>query len=369
MHLTFTPHQLQLRTLVRDFAQAEIAPTVRERDAEERFERRIFDRLAELGLTGLPWPAALGGRGEPFLHYAMVIEELSQVCASTGVMLSVHTSLTSWAIHTFGTAAQQEAFLRPLAVGKSLGAYCLTESESGSDAGAMRTTARRDGDSYVLNGSKLFITSGGEAEVYIVFALTEPALKQKGISAFVVEKGTRGLSFGKKEKKLGIRASPTLEMLFDDCRIPAHNLLGQEGEGFHIALRCLDGGRIGIAAQALGIAQAALDAGRDMLGNGPAAMRDLAAGVQGARLLMYHAAWRKDRGLPYGKQAAMAKLWASDTAVKVTNDVVRLAGKEGVAPGSTLERCWRDAKVTQIYEGTNEIQRIVISRWLLSEGV
>ncbi|RTE07131.1 acyl-CoA dehydrogenase family protein [Paenibacillus whitsoniae] len=368
MHLTYTPHQLQLRTLVRDFALAEIAPTVRDRDVEERFERRIFDRLAELGLTGLPWPAAFGGSGEPFLHYAMVIEELSQVCASTGVMLSVHTSLTSWAIHTFGTAAQQEAFLLPLAEGKVLGAYCLTESESGSDAGAMRTTARRDGDSYVLNGSKLFITSGGEAEVYIVFALTEPALKQKGISAFVVEKGTAGLTFGKKEKKLGIRASSTLEMLFDDCRIPAHNLLGQEGNGFHIALRCLDGGRIGIAAQALGIAQAALDAGRDM-GVNLSALRELATEVQAARLLMYHAAWRKDRGLPYGKQAAMAKLWASDTAVKVTNDVVRLAGKDGIVPGSTLERCWRDAKVTQIYEGTNEIQRIVISRWLLSEGV
>ncbi|WNR46765.1 acyl-CoA dehydrogenase family protein [Paenibacillus roseipurpureus] len=385
MQLTYTLEQNLLRTRVREFALSELAPTAAQRDEEERFDRHIFGRLGELGYTGIPWATAVGGKDEPFLNYAMVIEELSRVCASTGVMLSVHTSLASWAVETYGTDAQKQAYLRPMAEGKLLGAYCLTESESGSDASAMRTTATRHGDQYELNGSKLFVSNGGEAEVYIVFALTDPGQGQKGISAFIVEKGFPGLIFGKKEKKLGIRSSTTVELRFEQCCVPAANLLGGEGEGFRIAMRSLDGGRIGIAAQAVGIAQGALDAGLAYVNEGRATkakgtngahlfrysdtLSELISQVEGARLLMYQAAWRKGNGMSYGKQAAMAKLFASDTAVRVTNEILQMLSRLGCMQTQAVERYFRDAKVTQIYEGTNEIQRIVISRMLLTERV
>lgn len=376
MDLSYTEAQQRIRARTRDFAIAEIAPTTGERDEEERFDRVIFDRMGELGLTGIPWSEDYGGAGADFLSYVMVIEELSRVCASTGVMLSVHTSLASWAIHTYGTEAQKASYLKPLSKGKKLGAYCLTESESGSDAGAMRTTAVRVGDAYVLNGSKLFVTNGGEAEVYIVFAVSDAQNKQKGCTAFIVEKGMEGLIFGTKENKLGIRSSTTMELRFEDCRVPADNRLGPEGEGFRIAMRSLDGGRIGIAAQATGIGQGALDAlvayqeqygvRRSELYD--ASISEMATHIEAARLLTYQAAWRKTKGLSYGKQAAIAKLFASDTAVKVCLRAVQLCGTWGCLKELPVERYLRDAKVTQIYEGTNEIQRIVISRLLLSES-
>lgn len=376
MDLSYTEAQQRFRARTRDFAIAEIAPTTGERDEEERFDRVIFNRMGELGLTGIPWSEAYGGAGADFLMYAMVIEELSRVCASTGVMLSVHTSLASWAIHTYGTAVQKDKFLKPLAEGKKLGAYCLTESESGSDAGAMRTTASHVGDTYLLNGSKLFVTNGGEAEVYIVFAVSDAQNKQRGTTAFIVEKDMEGLIFGTKENKLGIRSSTTMELRFEDCRVPAENRLGPEGDGFRIAMRSLDGGRIGIAAQATGIGQGALDAlvayqeqygvRRSELFD--ASISEMATHIEAARLLTYQAAWRKTKGLSYGKQAAIAKLFASDTAVKVCLRAVQLCGTWGCLKELPVERYLRDAKVTQIYEGTNEIQRIVISRLLLSES-
>ncbi|MDF2645465.1 MAG: acdA [Paenibacillus sp.] len=380
MHVSYTDEQNLIRSMVRDFAINEVEPTAAQRDEEERFDRNLFDKMGKLGLTGIPWPAAYGGLASDFLTYAMVIEELSRVCGSTGVMLSVHTSLVSWAIYKYGTEEQKQKFLRPLAEGKKLGAYSLTESGSGSDAGAMRTTAIKDGDSYVLNGSKLFVTNGGEAEVYIVFAMTDLQQRQKGCCAFIVEKGAAGFIFGSKEKKLGIRSSPTMELRFENCRVPVANLLGPEGEGFRIAMKSLDGGRIGIAAQALGIAQGALDAsiayakegsqlGKPMGGQQTIAFKiaDMATHIEAARLLTYQAAWRESKGLTYGKQAAIAKLFASDTAVQVCIEAVQIFGDDGYTKDYPVERFLRDAKVTQIYEGTNEIQRIVISRMLLAD--
>ncbi|MBD0380218.1 acyl-CoA dehydrogenase [Paenibacillus sedimenti] len=381
MDFTLSDEQEMIRRMVREFAKNEVLPTAAERDEEERFDRVLFDKMGELGLTGIPWPEQYGGLGADYVTYVMVLEELSRVCASTGVMLSVHTSLVGWSLYTYGTEHQKQTYLRPIAEGKKLGAYSLTESGSGSDAGAMRTMARRDGDSYVLHGSKIFVTNAGEAEIYVVFALTDPQLKQRGCSAFIVEKGTPGFSFGKKERKMGIRSSPTMEIVFDNCRVPAENLLGKEGEGFTIAMRSLDGGRNGIAAQALGIAQAALDASiayakeRKQFGKPIAQQQaiafkiaDMATKIEAARLLTYQAAWRESRNLPYGKESAYAKLFASDTAVQVTVEAVQIFGGYGYTKDFPVERYLRDAKVTQIYEGTNEIQRLVISKMLLADS-
>lgn len=380
MDFTWSEELEIIRQVVRQFAKNELEPTAAARDEEERFDRTLFDKMGELGLTGIPWPEQYGGLGADFMTYAVVVEELSRVCASTGVMLSVHTSLVGWSLYKYGTEEQKQTYLRLIAQGKKLGAYSLTEAGSGSDAGAMRTTAKRDGDSYVLNGSKIFVTNGGEAEIYIVFAMTDLQQKHKGCSAFIVEKGTPGFSFGKKEKKLGIRSSPTMEITFDHCRIPAENLLGQEGEGFKIAMTSLDGGRIGIAAQALGIAQGALDAsiayakerkqfGRPIGKQQAIAFKiaNMATKIEAARLLTYQAAWRESRGLPYGKESAFAKLFASDTAMEVTVEAVQIFGGYGYTKDFPVERYMRDAKITQIYEGTNEIQRLVISRKLLAD--
>ncbi|MFD0697981.1 acyl-CoA dehydrogenase [Paenibacillus sp. GCM10027628] len=380
MDFTLSDEQEMIRRMVREFAENEVEPSAAQRDEEERFDRALFDKMGELGLTGIPWPEQYGGLGADYITYVMVLEELSRVCASTGVMLSVHTSLVGWSLYTYGTEQQKQTYLRSIAEGKKLGAFSLTESGSGSDAGAMRTTAKREGDSYVLNGSKIFVTNAGEAEIYIVFALTDPQQKQKGCSAFIVEKGTPGFSFGKKERKLGIRSSPTMEIVFDNCRVPAESLLGKEGEGFTIAMRSLDGGRNGIAAQALGIAQGALDASiayakaRRQFGKPIAQQQaiafklaDMATQIEAARLLTYQAAWRESRRLPYGKESAYAKLFASDTAVQVTVEAVQIFGGYGYTKDFPVERYLRDAKVTQIYEGTNEIQRLVISKMLLAD--
>lgn len=377
MYFRLSEEHEMIRTMVRDFAENEVAPTAAERDGEERFDRVIFDKMAALGLTGIPWPEEYGGTGSDYLAYCIAVEELSRVCASTGVTLSAHTSLAGWPIYKFGTEEQKQKYLKPMAEGKSIGAYGLTEPGSGSDAGGMRTTAKTDGDDYILNGSKIFITNGGVADYYIVFALTNPDAKQKGTSAFIIEKDRKGFSVGKKESKLGIRSSPTTEIIFEDCRVPKENLLGNEGEGFKIAMMTLDGGRNGIAAQAVGIAQGALDAAaayakeRHQFGKPLTAQQgiafklaDMATSIEAARLLTYQAAWLESQGLPYGKESAMSKLFAGDTAMKVTTEAVQIFGGYGYTKDYPVERFMRDAKITQIYEGTQEIQRLVISRYV-----
>lgn len=377
MQFTLSEEHEMIRKMVRDFAINEVAPTAGERDEEERFDREIFDQMAELGLTGIPWPEEYGGIGSDFLAYAIAVEELSRVCASTGVTLSAHTSLAGWPIFKFGTEEQKQKYLKPMAQGKKIGAYCLTESGSGSDAGGMKTMARKEGDHYVLNGSKIFITNGGVAEIYVVFATTDPESKHKGTTAFIVESNFSGFKVGKKEKKMGIRSSPTTEIIFEDCIVPQENVLGEEGQGFKIAMMTLDGGRNGIAAQAVGIAQGALDVavsyakervqfGKPIIANQGISFKlaDMATNIEAARLLTYQAAWLESAGLPYGKASAMAKLFAGDTAMKVTTEAVQVFGGYGYTKEYPVERFMRDAKITQIYEGTQEIQRLVISRML-----
>lgn len=367
-------HKL-MRQMVRDFAEAEIAPGAAERDEQERFDRELmYDKLGELGLTGIVFPEEYGGAGADYLSYAIAVEELSRVCASTGVTLSAHLSLGANPIYLFGTEEQKQQFLKPLAEGSKLGAFGLTENSAGSDAGGTRTTATRDGDEWVLNGSKIFITNGGDAEVYVVFARSDKtAEKHHGISAFIVEKGTPGFSFGKKEQKMGIRSSPTMELVFENCRIPAGNLLGEEGKGFKVAMKTLDGGRIGIASQALGIAQGAYDAAlayakeRKQFGQAIGAFQavqfklaDMATEIEAARLLVYQSAYKASAGLSYGKESAMAKMYASDVAMRVATEAVQIYGGYGFTREFPVERMMRDAKITQIYEGTNEVQRVVI---------
>ncbi|MGO0063721.1 acyl-CoA dehydrogenase [Brevibacillus fluminis] len=380
MDFRLTEEQEMIRKMVREFSENQVAPTATERDEEERFDRDIFEQMAELGLTGIPWPEEYGGAGADYQSYVIAVEELSRVDASIGVTLSAHVSLASWPIYKFGTEEQKQKFLRPLAEGKKMGAYCLTEPGSGSDSAGMRTTAVKDGDDYILNGSKIFITNAGEAETYIVFAVTDPAAKHKGISAFIVEKGMPGFTMGKKEKKLGIRSSLTLAVHFDNVRVPKENLLGEEGQGFKIAMMTLDGGRNGIAAQALGIAQGAYEAAlnyakeRVQFGKPISALQaiqfklaDMATKIEAARLLTYQAAWLEDQGLPYGKASAISKVFAGDTAMEVTTEAVQVFGGYGYTRDYPVERFMRDAKITQIYEGTNEIQRVVISNMLLKE--
>jgi acyl-CoA dehydrogenase len=375
MNFQLTEEQEMLRKMVRDFAEKEVEPTARERDEEERFDREIFDKMAELGLTGIPWPEEYGGIASDFVSYCIAVEELSRVCASTGVTLSAHLSLASWPIYKYGNEEQKKNFLTRLATGEALGAYALSEPGAGSDVASMKTVATKDGDDYVLNGNKVWITNGGVADIYIVFAKTDPDAGHRGISGFIVEKGTEGFSFGKKEEKLGIRSSPTTELIFENCRIPKENLLGEEGEGFKIAMTTLDGGRNGIAAQAVGIAQGALDASiayakeREQFGK-PIAhnqgisfkLADMATEVEAARLLTYQAAWLESNGKPYGKESAMSKLFAGDAAMRITVEAVQIFGGYGYTKDYPVERYMRDAKITQIYEGTQEVQRLVIGR-------
>ncbi|MDP3481098.1 MAG: acyl-CoA dehydrogenase, partial [Desulfoprunum sp.] len=344
MNFELTEEQNLIRDMVRSFAETEIAPSAAIRDEEERFDRVLmFDRLAELGLTGIVFPEEYGGAGADYISYAIAVEELSRVCASTGVTLSAHLSLGANPIYLFGTEEQKQQFLTPMARGEKMGALGLTEPSAGSDAGGTKTTARRDGDSWILNGSKIFITNAGDAETYIVLARTDKeAEKHHGMSAFIVEKGTPGFSFGKKEKKMGIRSSPTMELVFTDCRIPLTNLLGPEGSGFKVAMKTLDGGRIGIASQALGIAQGALDATvayakeRKQFDTPIARFQgvqfqlaDMATRVEASRLLVYRAAYRASAGLAYSQEAAMAKLFASETAMWVTTQAVQIHGGYG----------------------------------------
>lgn len=380
MNFELTEEQSLVRDMVRSFAETEIAPGVHERDEAEEFDRALmFDRLGELGLTGIIFPEEYGGGGAGYISYAIAVEELSRVCASTGVTLSAHLSLAANPLFCFGTEEQKRNYLVPLAEGRKMGAFALTEPDAGSDAGGTRTTAVLDGDEWVLNGSKIFTTNAKEAETYIVFARSDKeAQKHHGISAFIVEKGTPGFSFGKKEKKMGIRASLTYELVFENCRIPKENLLGEAGEGFKVAMQTLDGGRIGIAAQALGIAQGALDAAitytgeRKQFGRPVGSFQgvhfqlaDMATQVAAARFLVYNAAYRASAGLSYSQESAMAKLFASETAMSVTTKAVQLHGGYGYTREFTVERMMRDAKITEIYEGTSEVQRLVIGTALL----
>ncbi len=375
MNFELNEEQNLIREMVRDFAETEIAPSARERDEEERFDRVLmFDKLADLGLTGIVFPEKYGGGDADYISYAIAVEELSRVCASTGVTLSAHLSLCANPIYLFGSEKQKEQYLVPLAQGTKLGAFGLTEPSAGSDAGGTKTTAVKDGDEWILNGTKIFITNGGDAETYVVLARTDKeAQKHHGISAFIVEKGTPGFSFGKKEQKLGIRSSPTLELVFENCRIPAANLLGDEGSGFKIAMKTLDGGRIGIASQALGIAQGALDeavgyAKERKQFNTPIAnfqgiqfqLADMATQIEASRLMVYLAAYKASAGQSYSQSSAMAKLMASETAMKVTTQAVQILGGYGYTREFPVERMMRDAKITEIYEGTSEIQRLVI---------
>jgi len=375
MKFELSEEQSLIRDTVREFAESEIGPSAAQRDEEERFDRSLmFDSLAELGLTGIVFPEEYGGAGADYLSYAIAVEELSRVCASTGVTLSAHLSLGANPIYLFGTESQKQQFLVPLATGEKMGAFGLTEPSAGSDAGSTKTTAVRDGDDWLLNGSKIFITNGGEAEIYVVLARTDKdAKKHHGMSAFIVEKGTEGFSFGKKEQKLGIRSSPTMEIVFEDCRIPADNLLGEEGQGFKVAMKTLDGGRIGIGSQAIGIAQGALEQAvayakeRKQFDKPIAAFQgisfqlaDMATQIEAARLMVYNAAYRASAGLSYSQASAMAKLMASETAMKVSTQAVQILGGYGYSREFPVERMMRDAKITEIYEGTSEIQRLVI---------
>ncbi|NNU90074.1 acyl-CoA dehydrogenase [Anoxybacillus sp. CHMUD] len=377
MNFHFTEEQQMMRQMVREFAANEIAPFVEHMERGE-FPRPILKKMAELGLMGITVPEQYGGAGMDFTSYIIAIHEISKVSATVGVILSVHTSVGTNPILYFGTEEQKQKYVPKLASGEYLGAFCLTEPGAGSDAASLKTTAIRDGDHYVLNGSKVFITNGGEADTYIVFARTNPEEKgSKGVSAFIVEKHTPGLVIGKDEKKMGLHGSRTVQLSFEDMRVPAENLLGQEGEGFKIAMANLDSGRIGIAAQSLGIAEAALEHatnyakeriqfGKPIAEQQGVAFKlaDMATNVEAAKLLVYRAAFLRSNGMPCGKEASMAKLFASKTAMENAIEAVQIFGGNGYTEDYPVERLFRDAKVCEIYEGTSEIQRLVISKHL-----
>ena len=360
--------------MIREFAEKEVKPLAAEIDEQERFPVETVEKMGKIGLMGIPIPTQYGGAGGTNMMYGMAVEELSRVCGTTGVVLSAHTSLCAAPILENGTEEQKMKYLPKLASGEWVGAFGLTEPNAGTDAAGQQTTAVLDGEEWVLNGSKIFITNGGYAHVYIVIAMTDKSLGTKGISAFIVEKGTPGFSIGKKEKKLGIRGSATPELIFENCRIPKDNLLGKIGGGFGIAMKTLDGGRIGIAAQALGIAQGAMDEtikytkerkqfGRSIsqFQNTQFQMADLETKVQAARLLVRSAHYKKDNGIPYSVDAAMAKLFCAETAMEVTTKAVQFHGGYGYTREYAVERMMRDAKITEIYEGTSEVQRMVIA--------
>ncbi|WP_425059472.1 Acyl-CoA dehydrogenase, short-chain specific [Sporomusa carbonis] len=370
--------QKMMQKLVREFAEKTVAPTVAERDEHAVFSREIFDAMGEMGFTGICFPEQYGGAGGDVLSYILAVEELSKVDDGIGITLSATVSLCAWPIYAYGTEEQKQKFLVPLLEGTKMGAFGLTEPNAGTDAAAQQTVAVLDGDHYIINGSKIFITNAGEAETYVIFAMTDKAKGARGISAFILEKGTPGFTFGKKEHKMGIHTSQTMELVFQDVKVPKENLLGKEGDGFKIAMSTLDGGRIGVAAQALGIAQAALDHavkyskervqfGKPIASNQAIAfmLADMATKVEAARLMVYRAAYLKEKGLPYSKEAAMAKMYASDVAMAVTTDAVQIFGGYGYSREYPVERLMRNAKITQIYEGTNQVQRMVVSSAIL----
>ena len=387
MDFTLSKEHEMVRSLFKEFAEKEVKPLAQEVDETETFPRATVEKMAKNGFLGIPVPKEYGGQGCDPLTYDMCVEELSKVCGTTGVIVSAHTSLCCDPIQTYGTEEQKQKYLIPLAKGEKLGAFGLTEPGAGTDAQGQQTKAVLDGDEWVLNGSKCFITNGKEADVYVIFAITGVVEKRgrlsKEISAFIVEKGTPGFTFGTKENKMGIRGSSTYELIFTDCRIPKDNLLGQKGKGFAIAMHTLDGGRIGIAAQALGLAEGALETTieyvkeRKQFGRAIGAFQntqfqlaDMATKVEAAKMLVYKAAMKKaeyatNPKVSYSTEAAMAKLYAAEVAMEVTTKAVQLHGGYGYIREYDVERMMRDAKITEIYEGTSEVQRMVISGALL----
>ncbi|KAF2962592.1 acyl-CoA dehydrogenase [Fervidobacterium sp. 2310opik-2] len=374
MDYLLTKEQLLARELFREFAEKEVKPLAQKVDEEEYFPMETVKKMAEIGMMGIPFPKEIGGAGGDYLTYIIAVEELAKVCATTSIILSAHTSLCCWPIFNFGTQQQKEKYLRPLLKGEMIGAFALTEPNAGSDAGNQQTTAKLVGDYYILNGSKIFITNGGVADVFIVFAMTDKSKGTKGISAFIVEKSFEGFKIGKPEKKMGIRGSSTTELIFEDCKVPKENLLGSEGMGFKIALQTLDGGRIGVGAQALGIAEGAIDEvlryvkERKQFGKSIGSFQgiqwyiaDMITKTRAAKLLVYDAAIKKDKGILTSADAAMAKKYASDVAMEVTTQAVQIFGGYGYTRDYPVERMMRDAKITQIYEGTNEVQKMVIA--------
>lgn len=368
----------EMREMFHDFAEGEVKPLAQKVDEEHMFPEETVAKMQELGFFGIPFDEEFGGQGADTLTYVLAVEEISKYCASTGVVLSAHTSLCADCINKFANDEQKKKYLTPLASGEKIGAFALTEPNAGTDASGQQTVAKLDGDEYVLNGTKIFITNGGYAETYIVFAMTDKSKGNHGISAFIVEKGTKGFDFGTLENKMGINGSSTMELIFQDCRIPKENLLGEEGKGFKIAMATLDGGRIGIAAQALGIAEGALEKAiqyskeREQFGrplakfqNTQFKLAEMAIEIEAARHLVYKAASLKDAGENYSVAAAMAKLKASRTASYVASRAVQILGGYGYIKEYDVERMMRDAKITEIYEGTSEVMLMVVSGALL----
>lgn len=363
-----------LRSKIREFAEEEVKPIAFTLDKENEFPTEAIKKLAKMGMMGIPYAKEYGGAGLDVISYAIAVEELSRVDGGTGVILSAHTSLGAYPIAAYGTEEQKQKYLVPLAKGEKIGAFGLTEPNAGTDAAGQQSIAIDMGDHYLLNGSKIFITNGGVADVFVVFAMTDRSKGTRGISAFILEKGMPGFSIGKVEDKMGIRASSTTELIFEDVKVPKENLVGKEGRGFGIAMKTLDGGRIGIASQALGIAQGALEEaitymkerkqfGRQLYKFQGLSwmMADMKVAIESARFLVYQAAWRKQNGLPYSVEAAMAKLHAANVAMDVTTKVVQLFGGYGYTKDYPVERMMRDAKITEIYEGTSQVQQMVIS--------
>lgn len=380
MYFKTTEEQEALRAKIREFAETEVKPIAFLLDKENQFPTEAIQKLAQMGMLGIPYPKEYGGAGLDVLSYAIAVEELARVDGGTGVILSAHVSLGSYPIFAFGTEEQKQKYLVPLAKGEKLGAFGLTEPNAGSDAGGTETTAVLEGDHYILNGGKIFITNGGEADTYVVFAVTTPDIGTRGISAFIVERGWEGFEFGDHYDKMGIRSSATCELIFNDVKVPKENLLGKEGDGFKIAMSTLDGGRIGIAAQALGIAQGAYEqaleyAKERIQFDKPIAQQqiisfklaDMATKLRCARFLVYSAAELKEHHEPYGMESAMAKQYTSDICLEVVNDAVQIFGGNGYLKGMEVERAYRDAKICTIYEGTNEIQRVVIASHIIGK--
>ena len=374
MNFGLTREQELVRQMVREFAVNEVKPIAAEIDETERFPMENVEKMAKLGMMGIPFPKELGGAGGDVLSYIITVEELSKVCGTHGVIVSAHTSLCASLIYENGTPAQKEKYLVPLAKGEKIGAFGLTEPGAGTDAAGQQTIAVLEGDNYILNGSKIFITNGGVADTFIVFAMTDKKQGTRGISAFIVEKDFPGFSIGKKEDKLGIRASSTTELIFENCVVPKENLIGKEGKGFGIAMKTLDGGRIGIAAQALGIAEGAYEEAvkymkeRKQFGRSLSAFQglqwmiaEMETKIEAAKLLVYKAAWLKQNKLPYSVDAAKAKLFAAEVAMDVTTKAVQIHGGYGYTKEYPVERMMRDAKRTEIYEGTSEVQKMVIA--------
>ncbi|WP_281520028.1 acyl-CoA dehydrogenase [Acidaminococcus timonensis] len=380
MDFNLTEDQQMIKDMAKDFAEKFLAPTVEERDKNHTFDRNLINKMLETGFGGVCFPEEYGGMGLDVLSYILAVEELSKVDDGTGITLSADVSLCATPIALFGTEEQKQKYLAPICEGTHLGAFGLTEPSAGTDASAQQTTAVLKGDKYILNGSKIFITNGKEADTYVIFAMTDKSQGVHGISAFIVEKGMPGFRFGKLEDKMGGHTSITAELIFEDCEVPKENLLGKEGEGFKIAMETLDGGRIGVAAQALGIAEGALAAAvkyskeREQFGRPISKfqalqfmMADMATKIEAARYLVYNAAMLKQEGKPFSEAAAMAKCYASDIAMEVTTDAVQIFGGYGYTVDYPAERYMRNAKITQIYEGTNQVMRIVTSRALLRD--